>query len=400
MLRRVRHEVLSQLPPRTDTRVPVTFTEAQAEEHDALKQPIADLMNRAKKRPLTQAEFLRLMQLLTQQRIICNGLALLQFGELWPTFAPSDPTPGLLRRLDSPKLVELREMVDQLAVQQRRKVVVFSQWRRMLQLAQWVTKDLLAAAGARGAFFSGQESQKRRAHNIVDFHDDPGMRVLFCSDAGGVGLNLQHAASCLINLDLPWNPAVLEQRIGRIHRLGQQRPIQVYHLISEYGIEARIEGVIGVKKALFDGLFDGTSDAVEFDRSASFLDQLQRVVEPAEVPEELLRAPGATPAEQEDELDADDEELVAADVDLDAIAAEPSASVESDAAPSAEPAAGLISPSQVQQLLTRLEVTRKLDGGVTIDAPPEAAEALAAMFAGVADLISKAQEIESDAVRR
>ena len=61
----------------------------------------------------------------------------------------------------------------------------------------------------------------------------PGGRVLFASDAGGVGLNLQHAANCVINLELPWNPAVLEQRIGRIYRLGQKQPIDVYNLVSE-----------------------------------------------------------------------------------------------------------------------------------------------------------------------
>ncbi len=65
-------------------------------------------------------------------------------------------------------------------------------------------------------------------------------RVLFSTDAGGVGLNLQRAASSVINLELPWNPAVLEQRVGRIYRLGQKQPIQVYNLVSEGGIEARI----------------------------------------------------------------------------------------------------------------------------------------------------------------
>jgi hypothetical protein len=74
MVRRVRAEVLSQLPARTDTRIPVEMTAAQLEEHDALNMPIAQLLRRARQRPLTQAEFLRLMTLLTTQRIISNGL--------------------------------------------------------------------------------------------------------------------------------------------------------------------------------------------------------------------------------------------------------------------------------------------------------------------------------------
>ena len=53
-------------------------------------------------------------------------------------------------------------------------------------------------------------------------------------------------ASACINIELPWNPAVLEQRIGRIYRLGQRRPIDVYNLVSEPGIESRIAGVLGL----------------------------------------------------------------------------------------------------------------------------------------------------------
>jgi hypothetical protein len=86
---------------------------------------------------------------------------------------------------------------------------------------------------------------------VGEFHDDPGSRVLFATDAGGVGLNLQRAASACINIELPWNPAVLEQRIGRIHRLGQTRPIDVYNLVREPGIESRICDLVDTKPALW-----------------------------------------------------------------------------------------------------------------------------------------------------
>jgi Helicase conserved C-terminal domain len=109
-------------------------------------------------------------------------------------------------------------------------------------------RDVLARDSIRAAFFTGEEGQKRRTQNIVDFHDDPACRVLFATDAGGVGLSLQRAASACINIELPWNPAVLEQRIGRIYRLGQKRPIHVYNLVSEPGIESRISDLVGTKK--------------------------------------------------------------------------------------------------------------------------------------------------------
>src|SRR5690606_14411633 len=79
LLRRVRRDVLRQLPPRSDTRVPVELTEPQREEHDARTVPIARLLQLARRRPLRQPEFLQLMQLLAQQRMISNGLALHRF---------------------------------------------------------------------------------------------------------------------------------------------------------------------------------------------------------------------------------------------------------------------------------------------------------------------------------
>ncbi len=157
MVRRVRQDVLDQLPPRTDTRVPVEMTEAQAAEHASLEQPIMILVQKAALRPLTQAEFLRLMSLLTLQRIICNGLAQLTFVDTWPTIQDRQPDEGVLLGLSTPKLIELRNLIRQLVVEQGRKVVVFSQWRRMLNLAHWATRDLLAEKGFHAGFFTGAE---------------------------------------------------------------------------------------------------------------------------------------------------------------------------------------------------------------------------------------------------
>ena len=85
----------------------------------------------------------------------------------------------------------------------------------------------------------------------------------------------------MINLELPWNPAVLEQRIGRIYRLGQKQPIDVYNLVCEQGIESRIADLVGNKQAFFKGLFDGDSDAVKFDQSGSFLSRVRKLYDPA-----------------------------------------------------------------------------------------------------------------------
>jgi superfamily II DNA or RNA helicase len=377
MVRRLRQEVLSQLPPRTDTVVPVEMSDAQREEHDALVPPIVRLMKRGQRRPLTQAEFLRLMTLLTTQRIIANGMAQHRFSEVWPQLERTRDQEGALAGLASPKLAELRALVTALAVDQGRKVVVFSQWRRMLRLAAWAVEDVLAEGGLRAAFFTGEESQKQRTLNLVDFHDDPATRVLFATDAGGVGLNLQRAANACITCDLPWNPAVLEQRIGRIHRLGQTDPIDVYSLVSQDSIESRIARLVSDKRALFRGLFDGESDAVRFDRSGGFLARLERLF--ADAPE----PPAGEDDEDEVEEELGEDTLPAAPPRAPTAAQQPTVSPAS--APSwAEQPVAPTTLEAMQALFKDLAIQRTPLGRVRLEASPAVAAALASLLQSLA----------------
>lgn len=286
-LRRRRYDILAELPERRDWHVPVEVTPAQQCIHKRVAQPIAVLVGIAKKRPLKQDEILRLMGLFTFQRVVANGMALHAFERLWPEVRNEWPAPAVIDRLRSPKLFAMREIVEQVVIGEGRKVVVFSQWRRMLELARWATADLLDREGLRACFFTGQESSRQRTKNVVDFHDDPRMRIFFATDAGGVGLNLQRAASCCVNLEVPWNPAVREQRIGRIHRLGQRDAVDVYDLVSTPSIEAKILGSLADKQALFTGLFDTEDDEVVYERGAGFVARAIRIVE-SETPAGLV----------------------------------------------------------------------------------------------------------------
>jgi SNF2 family DNA or RNA helicase len=347
MLRRLRKDVLAQLPARVDTRVPVELTSVQREAHEDLRRPIARILQSAAKRPLRQPEFLQLMQLLARQRMICNGMAQVHFEEDWPRCQTQQPTPTFLEGLFAPKLAALRGVIEPLVIAQRRKAIVFSQWRNMLRLCEWAVRDQLAAAGLRAMFFTGAESARQREQAIVAFHDDPSVAVLFLSDAGGVGLNLQRAASCCINLELPWNPAVLEQRIGRIYRLGQTQPIDVYNLVSEDCIESRIAALVERKRAVFSGLFDGTTDEVNFGEQTSFLEGIKKLVDPVAVP--VLAS---------DDVDVQEPVAVSDDV----VSAADSAD---KAAPA--PLAGLV--------IERLD-----DGSLRIAAPAQLAAPLAELF--------------------
>ncbi len=393
-VRRIRHEVLAQLPPRTDTRIPVEMTDAQRDEHDELALPIARILAAARSRPLTQAEFLRLMSLLATQRMICNGLAQLRFDDVWPRLTASQPTEALLGELFAPKLSALRTVMEQVVVDQKRKVVVFSQWRRMLRLAEWSVRDVLGGAGLRAAFFTGAESQKLREQAIVEFHDDPRHAVLFLSDAGGVGLNLQRAASACINLELPWNPAVLEQRIGRIYRIGQKLPIDVYNLVSEEGIESRIAELLAKKKAVFSSLFDGTSDEVRFEGKSSFLEGVRKLVEPlppVEIPTEVEAA--RDQAERSEDLQAS-EVVGAPDPQSEPTRADASPPLPPQVAapegPVPEPGEPEPAPRTTAPGIPGIRVERTEGGGIRIDAPAELAPVLASLFAQLAESLRAA----------
>ena len=91
------------------------------------------------------------------------------------------------------------------------KIVVFSEWERMARLVA----TELDARGIRYEFLHGDVPAKKRDELINRFQNDADCRIFLSTDTGSTGLNLQ-VASILINLDLPWNPAVLEQRVGRI----------------------------------------------------------------------------------------------------------------------------------------------------------------------------------------
>ena len=127
---------------------------------------------------------------------------------------------------------------------------------------------------------SGVPSKKREGL-LSTFRESAACRIFLSTDAGGVGLNLQ-SASIVVNLDLPWNPAVLEQRIGRVYRHGQSKPVSVINLISRGSIEERMQAVLKFKSSLFSGVFDGGSDEVMMGESTfkRFMHDVEEIAHP------------------------------------------------------------------------------------------------------------------------
>lgn len=267
LLRRTKEAVLAELPSLTaQTRyVPLSPMQRDLEHHHRTSAGM--ILARAQRRPLTPKEQLALSAHLAQARMACDAAILVDEA------AKNDPVP---------KLAELEAVLAEVAEQGSSKVIVFSEWTRMLELACGVAKKL----GMSAALLHGGIPSSKRPALIERFVDDPGIRILFSTDAGGAGLNLQ-VASYVVHLDLPWNPARLDQRNGRAHRIGQTRGVTCIHLCAERGIERGIEGTLQAKRRLRAGAVDPSSeletlDMRTFTQVAKELTEVLDVVEEGE----------------------------------------------------------------------------------------------------------------------
>ena len=248
MLRRDRSLVRDQLPERILTRVDVSMSELQQEIHDDAITAASLLARIMKRRPLTPSEQNRMMAALQRARMACNAAELV------------DPALAQQRHGSSaPKLDELETLLDEVCRMAGLKVVVFSQWAVMTELVEQRVRGM----GLGSVRLHGGVPTANRGTLIDRFRDDDAIQVFISTDAGGVGLNLQNAA-VLINLDIPWNPAILEQRIARVHRLGQQQKVQAILLVASESYEERVLGLVQGKRELFDNVVhvDATEDVV------------------------------------------------------------------------------------------------------------------------------------------
>jgi superfamily II DNA/RNA helicase len=173
----------------------------------------------------------------------------------------------------SSKLERLDDLIGRLAAEQGRKVVLFSEWTGMLDLVE----PLLAKHGVRFVRLDGSVPQKKRFALVHEFQNDPRCTFFITTNAGSTGLNLQ-AANTIVNVDLPWNPAVLEQRIARAHRMGQKRPVHVFVLVTVGTLEESLLETLAAKRELALAALDAESevDAVDL---ASGVEELKRRLE-------------------------------------------------------------------------------------------------------------------------
>ncbi len=312
MIRRRKSEVLRQLPSRIDQNLFVPMTEMQMLHHQENADVVARIVQRWRKtRFLSDRDQRRLTCALQNMRMSCNSTYLLD----------QDTDHGV-------KADELAALFENLFAEPEAKAVVFSQWTR----TQDIIIRRLQARGLGYVSFHGGVPSDQRPALVERFRDDPACRVFLSTDAGSTGLNLQHA-STLVNMDLPWNPAILEQRIARIHRMGQTRPVQVINFVAKGTIEEGMLSVLAFKRSLSAGILDGGGGDISF--GGSRLNRFMKEVE--SVTGRIGDGEAMTPAEEMRNIsvagDAGSAEESTADVDIDVARPEGAAALSRDRGP-------------------------------------------------------------------
>lgn len=271
LIRRRKKDVKLQMPERSDKNLFIPMTNEQKDMHQEWQNQVRLLVLKWRRMHfLSDKDRKRLLLFLSQMRMVCDSSYILDQKTRYDT-----------------KVDECVNIISDIISEEGEKVVVFSQWERMTHL---IAKELEKKEIGFEYLHGGVPSEKRK--NLVDnFMNEPSSRVFLSTDAGSTGLNLQSAAT-IINIDLPWNPAVLEQRIGRIYRLGQQNNIQVINLVTPYSIEEEMLGKLRFKTSMFEGVLDDGEDSVFItdDKFSKMMETVSGMVEENEETEKVKDA--------------------------------------------------------------------------------------------------------------
>jgi SNF2 family DNA or RNA helicase len=236
MIRRTKRDVNLQLPARMDKLLFVPMTPEQRVHHDDAHSVVKKLASKwAKQKFISEKERLTLLVNLGIMRMSCDSTYLLDQET----------------RFDY-KIEELFNIIeDTWSSNPSTKIVVFSEWERMIR----IVSAELESKKIHHRSLSGRVPGDQRSKLIEEFKNNPDCKVFLSTDAGGTGLNLQNA-SIVVNLDLPWNPAKLEQRIARIYRMGQKKKVQIINMIAKDTIEHTMIDKLHFKSNLAKGILD------------------------------------------------------------------------------------------------------------------------------------------------
>jgi len=246
VLRRLKREVATELPPRTDVRLDVDLSAAERALYEELRAAaaeslvaIADGGTKEKDNPAAPQQRFMVLQALTRLRqLACHPRLVDKSSEV-----------------RSSKLAVLLELVEELRDEGHR-ALVFSQFTTLLDLVRRAFDE----AGIRWRYLDGQTPAAQRRTEVDAFQAGDGDVFLLSLKAGGTGLNLT-AADYVVHLDPWWNPAVEDQATDRAHRIGQDKPVTVYRLVARGTVEEGIMALHDEKRELAEALLAGTDAA-------------------------------------------------------------------------------------------------------------------------------------------
>jgi len=251
ILRRLKSEVLTELPSRTEITQLVELDPAERDFYESLR---TDASERLKLLDSSNPEqrFQVLAELTRLRRACCH-----------PQLVADEPP------VESAKLRAFAKLIDELRAGGHRSLV-FSQFVGHLALI----REYLDNKNISYQYLDGSTPVKQRQTAVDNFQAGEGDLFLISLKAGNSGLNLT-AADYVIHMDPWWNPAVEDQASDRAYRMGQTRPVTIYRLIIKNSIEEKIVRLHGQKRELSDGLLAGTDKGLQLS-----VDDLMELVEP------------------------------------------------------------------------------------------------------------------------
>lgn len=237
MVRNMRQEVGIAFPHREVTLVPLSLGGAERSLYEAISHAL-----RTEYRQRIGADQTVLPLLILQRELCSSPRALL------PTLRSSnwigEGLDGLVALAESIGTTAKMRAVRDLARHIQDRMLIFTEYRG----TQEALVEFLRSEGFEAEAFHGGLRTRDRDQLVEWFRE--GRRILVSTEAGGQGINLQFC-HVVVNFDLPWNPMRIEQRIGRVHRIGQTHPVQIYNLFATETVEEDILRLLHEKIDLF-----------------------------------------------------------------------------------------------------------------------------------------------------
>jgi superfamily II DNA or RNA helicase len=236
ILRRLKHEVLKELPPRIEQNIEIELSEQEQALYEAIRAKAVEHIENMEEVTTGQKRIKILSEITKLRQACCH---------------PSLVHPEM--NIESTKLKHFSRLLNDI-LENKHRVLVFSQFVRYLS----IVREVLEQKNISYQYLDGQTPVKKRKQIIADFQKGNTDIFLLSLKAGGVGLNLT-AADYVILLDPWWNPAVEDQAADRAHRIGQTKPVTIYRLINAKTIEEKIVQLHKHKKNLANDILSGTN---------------------------------------------------------------------------------------------------------------------------------------------